>query len=1179
MYIKQIDIDNFKSFATKVEIPLLKGFSTIVGPNGSGKSNIIDAVLFALGLAKSRALRGEKLEDFVSNHTRRTEAVVKVTFTECGSDPDFSVTRRIKKSSQGYISTYYLDDKVTTHTDILIKLEKYNVTPNSYNVVMQGDITSIVKCSDTERRKIIDEIAGVADFDRQIDQATEKLNKVEESVKFSTNILKEVQARLDQLKEEKEVALKYQKLKTEKTTLEGQIHTVKFFDLKTKLEQAHTNILEFQKKQKKEKDNSKDLEKRLADIKEQYEQISQTVKEKGGSHLEEVQKQLEDTRVEISKKESAIVFEERTIQEKKQTIVNSNNGIEQNKSKIEVANQNIKAREIDIKTIDKELEVQRKERERITKDILGMSESADSQIQKREDLRKELDILKDKELSLAQDRIPLEADLKSAKEKLVNAQKGIEEYDNLKVDFEDKKDKLLLQVEQLTTEQNDAKIIQQNAIHDNEKITEELSDLEFNISAARRQIYKLEANKNATELSSGNRAIQTVENAKIEGVHAPLYKLGNVDKEYATALEVAVGGRMANIVVDDPDVATTVFEIVRSSGAGRVTCIPLDKVKKAPTSLNLPRDNGVIDYAINLIDFDDIYLDAFFYAVGDTIIVEDDRVAKRLIGRYRMVTLEGTLYEKTGAMTGGGKLQTSLKFSVNDDDELEKYKKRLADMEEKYQSLQAKKKSLEEKQRKAREDYSSALNELNKANVELASLARSFENSKNNYTKNQEIVKLSKPEIERIEKELDKIEETNFKINEDSLKVKEKIDEIEKLLKDSDLEQLRELTKDIEEEITRLEGKKRAAEDEIKTQNMQVNFYNTAIENNKETIQSCEVAIQESEKNKKLFESDVKMLTEKLSDYEENVKEIKEKLDDLLQQQTAINEQLVNIQTSHNLKLKELDDIAEQIESFKSRRREIEPLLAEAKQDLEDTGVDVDKLKPVDISTDELNAKIQRLSKRMDDLGAVNMRAIEDYEVVLERERDLKGQIDTLTREREGIIERMNGYEQLKKDAFLTTYNNINSNFKELYHKLSGGEGSLIIDDEKDPFSGGMTIEAKPGEKPKCKLKGLSGGEQSVASSALVFAIQKYLPAPFYALDEVDSALDEMNVSKLADMIDTQSRQVQFIVVTHKQSMIKSSDRAIGVTHKGSGISLVSAVSLKDAEQMTEGSKKEVVKV
>ena len=805
MYIKQIEIDNFKSFATKIEIPLLKGFSTIVGPNGSGKSNIIDAVLFALGLATSRNLRAEKIADFISTYTKRNEAIVKVTFADGENGEEFSVARRIKKSTQGYNSVYYLDDKITTHTEILMKLEKYNVTPNSYNVVMQGDVTSIIGATDNERRKIIDEIAGVAEFDRQINQASEKLDAVEVSVKNSSIMLHEVENRLNQLKEEKEVALKYQKLKDEKHGLESQVNTVKFFDIKTKLEQAHENILEYTKKKKLEEVNAKDLDERIKVIDEKYQEICETVKEKGEAHQIEVQKKAEECKGEISRKENSFNFEEKQIQDKKKTIENSINGIDNHNTKIEVANQNIKSKQVDISVTDKELEKQRAERKRITEDLTGLNENVDQQIKHREHLRKELDTLKDKETALIQKQVPLETELQNLNNKIKDAKQGIETYNSLKNDYESKKDSLELQIETLKKEQQDCKIIQQNITHDYDKVINELTDLDFELSAGRKQLFNLEVRKNASEVSSGNRAIQTVENAHIEGVHAPLFKLGNVDKEYATALEVAVGGRMSNIVVDDPDTATTVFEVVRSSGAGRVTCIPLNKIAEAPNSLNLPREQGVIDYAINLIDFDDMYLDAFYYAVGSTLVVENDYVAKKLIRKYRMVTLDGTLYEKTGAMTGGGKVTTNLKFSIHEDDELEKYKKRLQEIENKYNKAKQCKQELETKREQVRINYSNAMTEFNKANIELNSLNKNFENSKTTYAQNQEFIKLSEPEIERINKELDKSEERHIKLIDEMTELKSKIEEIEQLLDDSDLKKLKEMTEGIDSEIARLE--------------------------------------------------------------------------------------------------------------------------------------------------------------------------------------------------------------------------------------------------------------------------------------------------------------------------------------------------------------------------------------
>ncbi|GBF23427.1 chromosome segregation protein [Candidatus Gastranaerophilus sp. (ex Termes propinquus)] len=221
MRIKELEIDNFKSFSNQVNVPFLEGFTTISGPNGSGKSNIVDSILFALGLTTSRALRSERgVGDLISTHNSRGEVYVKVVF-DMGNSVDMSFARRVRKSSQGFQSTYYLNDKVCTLAQMHLELEKYNITPNSYNVIMQGDVTSITNCSPSERRKIIDEIAGVADFDRKIELASRELETVQERVGRSNIVLTEIDSRLEQLKGERETALKYKAIKDEKTALEG----------------------------------------------------------------------------------------------------------------------------------------------------------------------------------------------------------------------------------------------------------------------------------------------------------------------------------------------------------------------------------------------------------------------------------------------------------------------------------------------------------------------------------------------------------------------------------------------------------------------------------------------------------------------------------------------------------------------------------------------------------------------------------------------------------------------------------------------------------------------------------------------------------------------------------------------------------------------------------------------
>ena len=200
----------------------------------------------------------------------------------------------------------------------------------------------------------------------------------------------------------------------------------------------------------------------------------------------------------------------------------------------------------------------------------------------------------------------------------------------------------------------------------------------------------------------------------------------------------------------------------------------------------------------------------------------------------------------------------------------------------------------------------------------------------------------------------------------------------------------------------------------------------------------------------------------------------------------------------------------------------------------------------------------------MDELGAVNMRALEDYDRVLARQQELQGQIETLSTERAQILERMKGYEDVKKETFLKTYNSINEQFKDIYHKLSDGEGTLILENEEKPFEGGLDIEAQPRDKKKQRLAGMSGGEKALTALSFVFAIQKYMPAPFYAFDEVDASLDGINVEKLAHIVQSQAETTQFIVVSHRKPMIESANRTIGVTQKEKGISKVTGVKLRD---------------
>lgn len=1168
MYIKQLEVDNFKSFANKIDIPLLKGFTTISGPNGSGKSNIIDSILFALGLSTSRTLRAEKLFHLISTHTKRNEAVVKVTFGETEDGADFSVARKIKKSSQGYNSIYYLNDKPVTLTEIHTLLEKYNITPNSYNVMMQGDVTSITNCSATERRKIIDEIAGIADFDRRIEQATNELETVEKRVEKSSLILSEVDTRLEQLKEEREVALKYQKLKEEKTALEGQISTVKFFDLKRNLEQAHQNILDFTKKKKEEEAKHKDLDERLTLIKSKYQEISELVREKGEAQQIEIKKQAEETKGAIERKQSAINYADKQIQDGLRASENSKNGIEVQKQKIVDTELKIQLKNDEIKGIEKNIADQKAGLKKILEEMTGLNQTADQHIEKRNQLRKELETLQDKENNLIKEKLPLESELSNLQKELNEAKEQIEKLTDFKKNFGSNKDLLNTQTVELKREMDDLKIVQQNAMHDLDTTKNEISDLNYNIQMAYKKIASMEAQKQAAEDANFGRAIDTVMNAKLKGVHAPLVKLGKVDKEYATALEIAIGGRMTHVVVDDEHVGSVAIELLKSSNAGRATFIPLSKIQKAPAKLALPKEKGVIDYAINLIDFDDKYLNAFFYAVGDTLVVEDLSCAKKLMGKgvnaYRVVTLDGEIIEKSGSMTGGAVRKSGLKFSQNEDEELDKFKSRLKEMEKQSTELESKKVSLEKKLDDVRSNYSNTMTEYNKANLEVGSLIKNSEENEKLIAEKTEFIKLTEPKIDSIAKKLDKMEETHVEVTASLTNLQAEIEKVEKLINDEDLKELKEKTESVEFEIKRLTTNLTNANNDLSEFGREIAFFNGLIETKEEEIVNIKKNNEALEKDKITYTKEIEELKVQLEKLEEQIAEITEKLGELLKQRDEINNELLEIEKQKHLQASDLERISEQIESFKARRRELEPQLDSAREDLENAGVEVSKLEPVAISIEEITSKIQRLEKRMEDLGLVNMRALTAYEEVLARQSELKTQIETLSKERKQILDRMQGYEQLKKETFMKTYNHINENFKEVFHRLSDGEGTLVLENEEDPLSGGLTIEAQPRDKKKQRLEGMSGGEKSLTALAFVFAIQRHMPAPFYAFDEVDMHLDGINVEKLSDMIKYQAQDTQFIVVSLRKPMIEAANRTIGVTQKEKGITRVTGVKLRD---------------
>ncbi len=856
MYIKALEIDHFKSFANGITIPFMQGFTTIAGPNGSGKSTIIDSVLFALGLSSGKSLRAEKISDYISTHSpKKNEAYVKVVLgMEDDDNKVISVARRIKKSSQGYNSIYYLNDKVSTMGDIHIELEKYNITPNSYNVVMQSDVTTIINCSNTDRRKIIEEIAGTAEFDRQIEKATDELQIVENRVEQTNIVLEELTKTIERLSEEREVALKYQNFRNEKTALESQVSAVKYFDLMKSTERVHESILEFGKKKKEKEFELKNIEDKIVKIKEQFAQIQAKVKANGEAEQLEVIKNIEETKGKIERKQTAIDQADVTIHNnEKRTIFGLENGIEKANDNISKSSETISQLEKEIAGLNLSLKAENDELQRILNEMSGLNQTAEAFFAQRNLLQKDLEKLRSEEIDIEKKILPLENSLQQNKKLIDSANKQITDLINFKNNFKGDKDKLELQTSELEKELNDYKIIQENSIIELENIKNEMQDKARDIQLATRKLAMLEGQKSATE-SLSDRANDTVLSANLEGVHNSLMNLGSVEQEYSTALEVAMGARMRNIVVDDSDVAKVAIELLKTNRAGTTTFIPLNKIKSAPRSLNLPREKGIVDFAINLIDFDDMYLDAFYLALGDTLIVEDFNVAKGLQGKYRMVTLSGELFDKSGAITGGDRrAKTGMKFASSSEDELSKCISRLSDLEKQYYAIERKKNDIEERQQRIRQDYSAALNTFNSAKFDLKNLVHQGEDVDGKIEKFKQDIAIATPEIASAEKQLDSFEIKRFEINDEMLKLKDKISEIEAKMSEGELRKLKDMTSEVENRIKSIESKIMFKNNEILQQNNHIDFQKTVINDNEERIKATKEANAELDEDKIRF--------------------------------------------------------------------------------------------------------------------------------------------------------------------------------------------------------------------------------------------------------------------------------------------------------------------------------------
>lgn len=1143
MHITELEIDNFKSFSKKTKIPFLGGFTVISGPNGSGKSNIIDSILFVLALSSSRNLRAEKLTDLINLNSGRNTAEVALEFSD-----GTKIKRRIKRTSNGYYSYNYLNERLCKQSDIVDHLSKHGIKPHGYNVVMQGDVTRIMEMSDFERRKIIDEIAGVSEFDLKKQQSLSELDIVRERIEREELLLLELTRRVNELRREREHALEYQKWQKDLSFFQNCRAAAQLHDREKELASLTRSTDEHRIMLTRIGADRSLEENELSYLKADLKDIDDLINKKSGSDYLKLIAELEEAKSGIKLSDQTIV----RLRKEKETNLEAINRVYMDTKRAEArvaeCTDQIRTLSIDRTNLAMEIAAAKAQLEKFESEIRQHGEDTEGA---REKLFALLHDLEEKRGQRSE--ILHQQDMHIEKSRMRTT-----ELERLMLLLRQLDEEYTAKQSQLTDSEKSAR----DLLAGKKELDRNLSELEGAMFAQRSSLerlrneirdneqdaFRLEAAQQARG-ESGGRAIEAV--MAMEHVHGTIADLGKAPAEYATSLNIAAGNKLQFVVCDDDQVAADAIRHLKEERLGRVTFLPLNKLK--PPALPPLKEPGIIDYAVNLVEYDPRYDRAFAVALGSTVVVDTLERARKLIGRYRMVTLEGELLEKSGAMTGGAtKKQGGRGFGAAVDDEIFRVRAHLGELQGEAATLEAGVKRLTEEvdtKRSTRNEIEQKIARLGMFTEEFSRRFEAITVEKQTIeaavARQQEETKNGAAELTLLETDIDKTTES---INE----ITSRIDELKKRLDDTNIpvltDQIEKKKKEIEESERRLRNKDGDINDaQRERQHFTARLVELGDDRKRQDERNGQIDADIAGSNEQIA-----VHKSQIAALEERQKEFSGELDELRARRSEASQQ---IQDSE-LKLMKFDADKERITiqmvAIEERARTL--------------GIEVDMLRhqvgdmDTTLSLSEIEGKIAEADGALRKIGAVNMLAIEEYEKVQRQVGERTERKETLSRERTTLIERIEKFEQMKYEAFTTAFRAIDTNFREIFARLTSGSGHLILENEEDPFTGGMTFAVQPRDKKVHLLSSLSGGEKSLTTLAFIFSIQRYIPAPFYAFDEVDMSLDGSNVERISSMITELSPQSQFVIVSLRKPMIEAAQRIMGVTLRPDKSTLVTGV-------------------
>ena len=1186
MLLRSLEMQGFKSFPDKTELNFGKGITAVVGPNGSGKSNISDAVRWVLGETSTKSLRGSKMEDVIFGGTSKRKALgfAQVMLTLDNSDGTLkdhgeivTVTRRYYRSGE---SEYKIDGESVRRKDIHELFMDTGLGSDGYSMVGQGKIDSIISAKNEDRRELFEEAAGISRFRHKRKDAERRLDQAQENLVRLLDILGELESRVGPLKKQSEKAQKFLEYSEEKKTLEIGVWLNKINRFTVELREQEHKIDAVRASYEVSENDLAAIEKELEEVAEKVTSINLAIEQSrlGASGYEE----------EALRKDGEI------------SVLNAT--LEHNNETIERLTADITDADGTGATIDEQIEAKNKtiaENEKLIADKKAELESVANELSKVQNENMEIS---DKTVELNQMLTALTIKLSDSKVKMSQATSSIDEINS-------RKDTIASQIE---ATQKDIDYTQSQADESNknleflkERIDEyenSLGGYQMKVDAKKQKAEKIKQDaerlarqmaeksdrarvledleKNMEGFSGAVKAVLKQSQSKaLPGIHGTLSQLITVDNENSTAIEIALGAAMQNVVVSTESDAKRAINYLKQNNVGRATFLPISAIKpRYMEEKNLDDNFGFVDVASNLVDCDEQYRDIVENLLGRVMVVEDIdcaiAISKKYKNRYKIVTLDGQVMNPGGSMSGGSKGKGSGVLSrANLIEELKSEAQKIGD---ELKNVQAElKKAVEDANsavadlqgadadlRNAKEEYIRAEGDAKLISDKLQSfinqrdtMCREQENSEGRILLFNQAVENAKQEAAEIEKQMADTEAELNNVSTGAKELSSKRDKIREKTEQINLE-LVTLTKDSEAarlSVEELELRKSTQSDRVKNITDEINEIKAKNENLMLSIN--DVKAQADELRQKASESN-DAVTQKIEDRNELEKrsnELRAKEKATLTDKEKLSGDIVRLEELKANMKKEYDELGDMLfEQYELTKPEAQAL-----------GIVIDDMA-------EAKKRLHEIKVAIRGLGSINVGAIEEYKEVSERYNFLKEQTDDIEQSKKELAKIIDDLTSSMSEKFMTQFNKINTEFKTCFADFfGGGNGEIILEEPDNCLESAIEIKIQPPGKSVQNINLFSGGEKSLAAMALLFSVLKVQPSPFCIYDEVEAALDDVNVERFAKYMRRMTDKTQFISITHRRGTMEEADVLYGVTMQEKGVSkLLELQSAELAQQM-----------